>query len=134
MSTPRHWHSRFAAGFVVIGLALSAFGVLYLFWTEVSVQSLPPPGKEARQRAVQLSFELLFVIFMMFLIGSYAMVKVGRYMLDRTPAERSTDYVDAWGNYRVTDEQIKAATDQWEDAGDKPPPADPDAGPPPAGR
>lgn len=125
MSQPRHWHSRFAAGFVAVGLALSSFGILYLFWTELNVQTLPPPGRGDRERAVQLSFELLFVIFMMFLMGSYAMVKIGRYLLDRTPRETRTDYVDAWSRYRVTDDEIKAAARQWGET--QPPPDDPDA-------
>lgn len=123
MAIARHWHSRFATGFVVVGLALSATGLLYLVWTDVNVQALPPPGKEEKARAVQLSFELLFVIFMSFLLGSYAMVKIGRLFVDRTPPEERTEYADAWSQYRLTDEQIKAAEEQWTDEDTRPPEA-----------
>jgi hypothetical protein len=45
-----------------------------------------------------------------FIVGSYLMIRAGRAVLPRPGKQTVTEYTDAWSNYRLTREQIEAAT------------------------
>jgi hypothetical protein len=70
---------------------------------------------------------LTALLLMVFIIGSYFMLQIGRRLRqrDREPSG-PTPYVDAWSNYRITDEQIAEYTREDDDAGRKPPPGNAD--------
>jgi hypothetical protein len=55
---------------------------------------------------------LSFLLLLAFLIGSYLIVRVGRRVVHGPVHAGPTRYVDAWGRYRVTEEQIEAATEE----------------------
>ena len=127
--------SRFAGAFIVIGLSLAAVGVLYLVWMQ-RVQELGPitldaggtpqeePNPTNKPVALVSALVTTFVMFLAFLVGSYLMVRVGRYLVDHGTTARQTNYVDAWGSYRLTEAEIEAALreDPPDESGDGPRP------------
>jgi len=131
---PRH-PSRLAIVFVVVGLALSAIGIAYIVYAG-RPRSLPPvsvPDDQARVAELKALYRMLlhsFLLFLAFLFGSYLMVRIGRRMLERKPVREKSEYVDVWGNYRLTQDEIDTATRRL--AEDFPPGASPGgSGPPP---
>ncbi len=110
-----------ATVFVVVGLALSAIGVAYMMYAGRPRQ-LPalttqpaaarPPVEQAEAMMAMLTYS--FIIFMVFLIGAYIIVRVGRHFREKyRPASRS-ELVDIWSNYRLSEEEIESAAQQWE--------------------
>ncbi len=125
----RRGPSKLAIAFVVVGLALSAAGIVYIIYAgrprqlpPVAEQPLPP---EMRVRELEALLRMLtqsFIVFMAFLLGSYVMVRVGRALLGpRHEDTRPSEYVDAWGQYRLSDEHVEAAARQLRDAVGGPP-------------
>jgi hypothetical protein len=47
-----------------------------------------------------------------FAIGAYIFIGVGRAVSRPAASGEPTKYFDAWGQYRVTDRQIRAATEE----------------------
>jgi len=127
--------SRLAMVFVVVGLALSAIGIGYIVYAGRERQ-LPPIAtsqadpKVQELRALVAVLMLSFFLFLTFLIGSYLMVRIGRRMIERKRLRQRTPYVDVWGNYRLTQEQIESAVRQLRDnLPSTPPPDDTDPEP-----
>ncbi|MFN0137178.1 MAG: hypothetical protein ACKVS9_13800 [Phycisphaerae bacterium] len=78
---------------------------------------------EAKARALVSSLVYSFLAFLVFLVGSFVMIRFGRMALARSSNRAATPYVDAWAQGRVTDEQIAEATresDEQRPDGDKP--------------
>ena len=108
---------RVALAFVIVGLFLAATGLVYLHYTGRE-QELTPPLPVTNQQIIKINamLDALYVTLLLlgtFVVGSYIMTRIGRATLrkhDTTDVPRRTEYVDAWANYRVTDEQIQAAT------------------------
>jgi hypothetical protein len=112
MESERPRPSRLPIVFVVVGLALSAIGVAYLVSPAERVL-LPESETKASARQFHALFRMLthsFFIFLAFLLGSYLMVRIGRRVLHQEPSGRRSQYVDAWSNYRLSQEEIDTAT------------------------
>jgi hypothetical protein len=112
--------SRLAIVFVLVGLALSAIGIAYLM--SPAERELPPiSASHDELRLQQLNALLLrmlthsFLIFLAFLVGSYVMVRVGRRVLSHREPPRRSEYVDAWSNYRLSQDEIDTATARLDD-------------------
>lgn len=76
---------------------------------------------EAHARRVTVLMMLVLasgLLLVLFIVGAYFLLRAGRGLRDADP-HGPTLYVDAWGRYRLTDEQIRAATDH--ESGDSPP-------------
>ncbi len=122
--------SRLAITFVVVGLALSAIGIAYLIYAG-RARHLPPlttPEVDLLVKKQQLDalFRMLlhsFFLFLAFILGSYLMVRIGRRVLYHKPHHARTEYHDAWGNYRLSQDEIDTATANLEE--DFPPDATP---------
>lgn len=136
MQSEQRRPSRLAIAFVVVGLALSAIGIAYIIYAG-RPRSLPPisvPPDHPQIAELKALYRMLlhsFLLFLAFLFGSYLMVRIGRRMLVHKPFRERTEYVDAWSNYRLTQDEIDQATRELDD--DFPPPSPPGAGesPPP---
>jgi hypothetical protein len=121
--------SRLAIVFVVVGLALSAVSIAYMIYAG-RPRSLPPlsvPEEHPRITELNALYRMLlhsFLLFLAFLCGSYLMVRIGRRVLERKPARERTEYVDAWRNYRLTQDEIDTAMRQLDE--DFPPDASSD--------
>jgi hypothetical protein len=121
--------NRLAVTFVVAGLFLAAVGIAYIIYAG-RPRVLPPltePEEAARLLQSRALFRMLlhsFLIFLTFLLGSYVMVRIGRALLRGKKAASKTEYKDAWGNYRLTQEELDTATAQLEEdfPPDVPPP------------
>lgn len=107
---------RIAVTFVVVGLLLSTAGVLYIMWAGRE-QELPAESPLSNRQVMQLNALLqgLFLTLLLvgvFAVGSYVMIRIGRATTRKPAADgpHRTEYVDAWSQYRVSDEQISEAT------------------------
>ena len=106
--------SRLAIVFVVVGLALSAIGIAYIM--SPIERELPPittPQHEVRVQQLNALFRMLahsFLMFLAFLLGSYLMVRIGRRVLFQKASGKRSEYIDAWGNYRLSQEEIDTAS------------------------
>jgi len=95
------------------------------------------PGDEAATmlRSQQLTVLLLTILLisalllLLYVLGAYLLLRVGRIIARERLGGRPTKYVDAWGSYRLTPEQIARATAEEPPAGG----AGPQAGGPPPG-
>jgi hypothetical protein len=131
MRSELHRPSRLAIVFVVVGLTLSALGVAYIIYAG-RPRALPPivdvhdeanvERLDALARMLGHSLFMFLFLFLAFLIGSYLMVRLGRRVLNRGSLRQRTEYVDAWGSYRLTQEEIDTAMRGLDDdrAGDEP--------------
>jgi hypothetical protein len=66
------------------------------------------PDRRAATFLLVVSISALLVV--MFALGAYLVVRYGQRLARQQVGGRPTAYVDAWGHYRLTDEQISAAT------------------------
>ena len=121
---------RVAVTFVVVGLALSAIGLAYIIYAgrERKVFPVTVPDDYVRLQQSKALFRMLlhsFLIFLSFLFGSYLMVRIGRVLSREKKTATPTEYVDAWSNYRLTQEELDTATTRLEEdfPPDVPPPS-----------
>jgi hypothetical protein len=127
-------------------LAVTVGATAYLFLAQGHTQALnvgTRPGPDAGQPAdglaenrraltflIMVSISALLIL--MFVLGAYLVIRVGHFLARERVGGKPTPYVDAWGSYRLTDEQIAAATAEGKPGG---PPAEdepPEASPPPS--
>jgi hypothetical protein len=105
-----------------LGVFLSLLIVLLLAFGLYAARDLSrPPASEGRldleaivayERRVTLMLTIVLasgLLLILFLVGTYFLLRAGTAA--RTPVGGApTRYVDAWAQYRVTDEEIAAAT------------------------
>ena len=132
-------YGRAAMFGVLVALVLTVCAGAYLYVARYGIGSPPAAGEIAdpaseAERLKRISGLLIILLIaalliLLFVIGCYLVIRVGGFV--RTPlGGKPTKYVNAWQNYRLTDEQIAAATTEYpadDDADD--PPIDPDARP-----
>lgn len=111
---------RIAMMIMVIVLLITVCAALYL----VLERRLRPVGSrlasgELTRQALGTELTLLLVILLgsvllilIFVIGSYLFIRVGRAVSQKRVGGEPTKYVDAWSRYRLTEEQIEAATQE----------------------
>ncbi|TWT42178.1 hypothetical protein RAS1_33080 [Phycisphaerae bacterium RAS1] len=113
-------YGRAAAVVVFLALLVTFSAVLYLAVSrplDVPASNSPEQNEVAMQRlqAKRLSIMLLLMfgamlLILVFVIGSYLLIRAGKVVTERRVGGEPTEYVDAWAKYRVTDEQIADAT------------------------
>jgi hypothetical protein len=150
MSSPRHTSYGRTATLLVLGvLVVTVCAGVYIL---LARGAQPPLGGAvdddalraiASQRLVTLLTILLIsaLLILLFVLGAYLLINVGRFVARDRVGGKPTHYVDAWRNYRLTDEEISAATreDGADESPDESPPApdapspDPDPDEPPPG-
>ena len=134
-----------AAVLLVLGiLALTTCAAVYVFFAQHSNQPAPLGSisnaseaeralADSRRLVTLLTLLLISALFaLLFVVGAYLVIRVGQFVARDRVGGKTTAYVDAWQNYRLTDEQIAAATEEKKpdrDSDDRP--VDPDA--PPSG-
>jgi len=73
-------------------------------------------AEASRLLAILLGAALLIVLFA---VGAYLFIGLGRAVSRPAVDKKPTEYFDAWSHYRVSEEQIRAATEEEpHDAGD----------------
>jgi hypothetical protein len=134
-----------AAVLLVLGiLALTTCAAVYVFFAQRGHAPAVPGtitgdgdvervAADARRLVTLLTILLISALFiLLFVVGAYLVIRVGQFVARDRVGGKTTAYVDAWQNYRLTEEQIAAATEERKpdrDSNDRP--ADPDA--PPSG-
>jgi hypothetical protein len=157
MSDRRLLSGRTVTVLVLATLVVTVCAAVYMAMVRLGPLDNLPPGPldemdaEARMEAARRLTLLLSILLisslliLLFALGAYLVIRIGRLVArDRAPlGGKPTEYVDAWRQYRLTDEQISAATSESDSAGPQaPPPAndtpddeheedDPDRPPPP---
>lgn len=105
-------------------LALPGLAVAQSVTTQTATTqaaAAPPPARKLYVLVSLLAVSAIAVVA--FVVGSYLMIRAGRALMRRQPRKTPTSYVDAWAGYRVTEEQIDAATRE-SDLPPDPPPSD----------
>ncbi len=136
---------RVTVWLVLGGLLLTVSATLYLLLARAHARTMleattqaGPPAHEARRLTVLLTVLLVAALLVLaFALGAYLVVRTGRLISRPRVGGTPTPYVDAWRQYRLTDDQIAAALgeDESNSGGDIPrePGTPPDTGPPPTG-
>lgn len=148
MSSPRHTsHGRTATLLVLGVLILTVCAGVYML---LARGGGPRPNAVVdegvlqlvrAQRLVTLLTILLIsaLLILLFVLGAYLLIHVGRFVARDRVGGKPTDYVDVWQNYRLTEDEISAATQEDQpddDGGERPPAPDspaPDPNEPPPG-
>jgi len=126
---------------VLAALILIVCAAVYLFVARPAQLPAPTDGistaeeaarllHEARRAALLLTILLISaLLILLYVLGAYLVIRIGQMVARHQVGGKPTHYVDAWAQYRLTNEQISAATS--EDADDRArrrrPPATPDA-------
>lgn len=149
-TTPGSSHGRTMALLALGVLAVVAGAAVYLFLAQgfspategdgpdPSGQTAAPPAPGPRKAATILVVaSISALLILLFVLGAYLVIRIGHYLAQQRVGGKPTEYVDAWGSYRLTDEQIAAATTEGKpdgdnDSDDAAPPPRPDE--PPKGR
>ena len=139
---PPSSHSRTVLLLVLGVLALTTCAGVYLFLAQHARPPSPVGGITSEEEAERLAADarrlatlltLLLIsalLILLFVLGAYLVIRVGQSVARERVGGEATTYVDAWQNYRLTDEQISAATEEKRpDRGSGDRPADPDTPP-----
>ena len=121
-----------AAMFGVLIALLLAIGIgvyIVLAWFSAPgppILTAADAAAEETHRVARFSYMLAMLLIsalliLLFVIGCYLVIFAGR-ILRKPVAGKVTEYVDVWQQYRLTEEQIAAATAEDPDS---PPPEDP---------
>ena len=106
--------SRPAVLFVVIGLALCSIGIAYISYAgrERVLPAVIVPEDDPRLAQLRGLVRVLvhsLVLFLVFLFGSYILVRIARLVATRHPEPAHKEYADAWSNYRLSQDEIDTA-------------------------
>lgn len=137
---PGSRYGRAALVGVLIALLLTIGVGVYLVAArlQASAETAPFADEPTAQRQQVTQLQLLMVllgstlVLLLFVIACYLMMRLGRAV--STPiAGAPTEYVDVWQKYRLTEDEITAATmEDDDDAPETPPSFGDDPGEPPA--
>ncbi len=115
---------RTATMLVLAALILIVCAAVYLFVARPARLPAPTDGvstteeaarlvAEARRAALLLTILLISaLLILLYVLGAYLVIRIGQMVARHQIGGRPTHYVDAWAQYRLTDEQISAATSE----------------------
>jgi hypothetical protein len=116
----RNLTGRLAVLLIVLALLLVVCVALYFFITNRLAASVARlAAGEVSREAVMAELSRMVAILLgaalailAFAIGAYVFIGIGRAISRPAASKEPTKYIDAWGRYRVSDEQIRAATEE----------------------
>ncbi len=117
---------------VTIGLYFFVENRLRVSAARVAANELPREAVSTeiiRLVAVLLGCLLLILLFV---LGGYLFLRLGRAVSQEPLGDKPTEYIDAWSRYRLSDEQIRAATQEDQPPDEPDSQADDSDGPQPA--
>lgn len=140
MQSPQGSAGRTATMLVLAALILIVCAAVYLFVSRPAQVPAPADGissaeeadrlvGEARRAALLLTILLISaLLILLYVLGAYLVIRIGQMVARHQVGGKPTRYVDAWAQYRLTDEQISAATSEDADGpgGRRRPPEPPD--------
>lgn len=115
------------------GLAIVFAALAYVWILHRRDAGAEPPTDPIQRLKLMLAAMLVAVLSIIgFLLGSYLVIRVGKSLLNRKIGGQPTTYVDAWSNYRLTEEEIDSVSEPGQDDenenGPNKPPFDDDDG------
>ncbi|HOO15690.1 MAG: hypothetical protein KBH81_07775 [Phycisphaerae bacterium] len=119
----RSLSGRMAVLLIVYALLLLVCVALYFFITNRLAASVArmAAGEVGREVVIAELSRLVaimlgcFLAILAFAIGAYTFIGIGRAISRPTASGKPTKYVDAWSQYRISEEQIRAATEEVDD-------------------
>ncbi len=69
------------------------------------------PVQRVRLTLAMLLFAVLAILI--FVISTYVVIKLGRAVMAKRVAEKPTQYVDVWGGYRVSQQELDDLEQTW---------------------
>ncbi len=140
--TARSTHGRLATLLVLGALLLTVSAAIYVFvarheggLSSAATVAAQSEGEQATPPARRLATLLTIVLvsallILLFAVGAYLVVRVGQFIARQRVGGAVTPYVDAWSQYRLSEADISAATDEQhppntQDGGPASPPTEP---------
>ena len=115
---------RLAFLLVLVVLAMtSVLGAYVMFERLRHLPAVPPPadsGGPDPMEKLQLVLAMVLVAvlaILAFVVGAYVFIRLGRSLMSRPLSDGPTEFVDAWSEYRVTQEEIDAVNGMFDDDG-----------------
>jgi len=124
---PRASYGRTATLIVLAVLVLTVSASVYLSMAKYELDRAPPAetidydAELARLKHETLVLTILLIsalLILLFVVGAYLLIRVGRMVARNPVGGKPTPYVDVWQSYRLTDEEIAAATREEPPGGD----------------
>ncbi|MBU0637969.1 MAG: hypothetical protein KKB50_03825 [Planctomycetes bacterium] len=101
---------------IIVGAMFLLFGELDgsgTTQTETGAARRPANVQEIKRLSYTLAILLVSVLLILvFVIGTYVVIRVGRAVTQRPVGGEPTHYVDAWSSYRLSADEIDAATSE----------------------
>jgi hypothetical protein len=114
---PRPSPGRVAVLVMLGALVLTVSALLYLFLLRMlrPVELQPSAADPVLALRRKLTLLLLIVLgacllILVFAIGAYLVLRIGRAVARRQLGGTPTEYVDAWSHYRLSEQDIASAT------------------------
>ncbi len=111
---------RIFTWFVLAGIGLLVAATMYLYLGRAMYYPVIPtefdpadPVSAAQERRLKALLVLLLaaaLLILVFVLGAYLVIRLGRAVTESSVGGKPTRYVDAWSRYRISDEQVTAAT------------------------
>lgn len=143
-SSPHPTSGRTALLLVLGALLLTVAGTVYIFFAQYGMPPLAPQAPQTIDDAERIAAEARWfvtlltilltsaLLILLFVVGAYLVIHAGRVVARERIGGKPTPYVDAWGQYRLTEADISAATgEDQKGKGGGPGESPPEAGPPP---
>lgn len=144
MTSPRRSSVGRTVTLLVLGLLLvTVCATVYVFLARhrhpgpsvgviASEEEIERAVAEAKRLATLLTILLVSaLLILLYIIGAYLVIRVGQAVSRQAVGGRPTRYVDAWAGYRLTDEEISAATTEDHERDEPPPDLESGPSPPP---
>ena len=123
-NVPRPIYGRLVTLLVLGVLLLTVSAAMYVYWAQSGAR--PPPGADvqteaelqrlsdaAHRSATLLTIALVSaLLILLFSVGAYLVIRAGQLVARERVGGEPTAYVDVWSRYRLSEEQIAAATDE----------------------
>ena len=115
---------RLAFLLVLVVLAMTSALAAYVMFVKLRELPIvaPPPGSSGLDPTQKLAVVMMTVLatvlaILAFVVGAYLFIRIGRSLTERRVSDGPTEFVDAWSNYRVSQDELDAV-DDCADAGD----------------
>lgn len=115
---------RLALLLVLVALAMtSVLGAYVMFERLRHLPGIAPPADSGRPDPMEklklvLAMVLVAVLAILaFVVGAYLFIRLGRWLMSKPLSDGPTEFVDAWSEYRVTQDEIDAVDGMFDDDG-----------------
>lgn len=109
-------YGRWAIWLMLMALLLLVFATAWLFLMQQPplIEHSPETRQfEARRLSALLMILMVSILLILvFVIGAYLLIRIGRAVAATGDRAKPTEYVDAWSQYRLSEDDIAQATEE----------------------